>query len=230
MKKLIIFPLLIVAMTSFIPMQAAKANAIIVNGETPSEAEALSTRALWIILLNSTNTDSLNLAVKLCTQGVEKDPEYADSYFYRGEALYFLSDFEGSLKDFDIAVEKRGDKYDYQYRGEAKFKLNDNEGALADYKKAQQKGFGSTESSAHLAMSDANNLGIAFYDAENYSKAVDAFTISVSAQETQNNVFNRGNAEYLSGDKAAALVDWKRSGKLGNKSGKSSYKKFRKEK
>lgn len=230
MKKLIIFPLLIVAMTSFVPMHATNAKAIIVNGETPSDAEALSTRALWIIILNSTNTDSLNLAVNLCSQGIEKDPEYADAYFYRGEAKFFLADYTGSISDFDVAVAKRGDEYDYQYRGEAKFKIGDNDGALADYKKAQQKGFGSSTSGAHLSMNDANDLGIAFYDAENYTKAVEAFTLSVNAQETQNNVFNRGNAEYLSGDKAAALVDWKRSGKLGNKSGKSSYKKFRKEK
>lgn len=226
MKKFLILPV-IALMTSFVPMHAEQNNTTI-KSETPAKAEELNKRASWIIILNSTNTDSLNLAVKLCTEAITLDNELADAYFNRGDAYYFLGDFTTALKDFDIAVEKRGDAYDHQFRGETLFKLGDKLGALSDYKKAAEKGFSETESGAHLAMNDANDLGIAFYEAENYTKAVEAFNISINAKENKNNTFNRGNANYLAGDKAAALVDWKRSGKLGNKSGKSSYKKFRK--
>ncbi|MDQ3108557.1 MAG: tetratricopeptide repeat protein [Bacteroidota bacterium] len=227
MKKFLILPI-IALMTSFVPMYAEQNNSATGNSESAAKAEELNKRASWIIILNSTNTDSLNLAVKLCTEAIELDGELADAFFNRGDAYYFLGDFTTAIKDFDIAVEKRGDAYDHQFRGETRVKLGDNDGALADFKKAADKGFSSTASGAHLAMNDANDLGILFYDAEQYDKAVEAFTISVNAQENKNNTFNRANAEYLAGDKAAALVDWKRSGKLGNKSGKESYKKFRK--
>jgi tetratricopeptide (TPR) repeat protein len=230
MKKHIILPLLVALMTSFIPLHAAQGNSVTVNGEEPAKAEALSTRASWIIIFNSTNTDSLNLAVKLCSEAISLDGELIDAYFNRGDAYYFLGDYTTALKDFNTAVEKRGDAYDHQFRGETKFKLGDNEGALADYQRAAEKGFSGTTSGAHLAMNDANDVGIAFYNAENYTKAIEAFTLSVNAQETKNNVFNRGNAEYLAGNKSAALADWKRSGKLGNKTGRSSYRKYKKEK
>lgn len=228
MKKLIILPLLIVLMASFVPLHAEQGKSVIVNSENSVKAEELNKRASWIILLNSTNTDSLNFAIKLCTEAITLDTELADAYFNRGDAHFFLGDYITALKDFDIAVEKRGDKYDHQFRGETKFKLGDHEGALADFQKAANKGFHETASGAHLAMKDANDLGIAFYNAEKYDKAVEAFNISVNAQENKNNTFNRGNANYLAGNKTEALADWKRSGKLGNKSGKSSYKKFRK--
>jgi tetratricopeptide (TPR) repeat protein len=224
MKKFLILPI-IALMTSFVPMHAEQINNVI---EGPAKAEELNKRASWIIILNSTNTDSLNLAVKLCSEAIELDGDLADAFFNRGDAYYFLGDYTTALKDFDIAVEKRGDAYDHQFRGETKVKLGDHEGALADFKKAFDKGFASTASGAHLAMNDANELGIAFYNADKYEQAVEAFTISINAQENKNNTFNRANAAYLAGDKSAALVDWKRSGKLGNKDGKSSYKKYRK--
>ncbi len=228
MKKHIILPLLIALMTSFVPAHAEQVKAVIINSENTANAEELNTRAAWIILLNSKNTDSLHFAIELCTEAITLDAELADAYFNRGDAHFFLGDFTTALKDFDIAVEKRGDKYDHQFRGETRFKLGDNDGALADFQKAADKGFGNSESGAHLAMSDANDLGIAFYNAENYSKAVEAFNISISAEENKSNTFNRGNANYLAGNKEEALADWKRSGKLGNKDGKSSYKKYRK--
>jgi tetratricopeptide (TPR) repeat protein len=227
-KKHIILPLLIALMTSFVPMHAEPVQAAIVTEENTAKAEELNTRAAWIILLNSKNTDSLHFAIDLCTEAITLDAELADAYFNRGDAHFFLGDFTTALKDFDIAVEKRGDKYDHQFRGETRFKLGDNDGALADFQKAEDKGFSASESGAHLAMNDANDLGIAFFNAENYSKAVAAFNISINAEENKSNTFNRGNANYMAGDKAAALADWKRSGKLGNKSGKESYKKYRK--
>ena len=225
MKKFLILPL-IALMTALVPMHAEQINAT--TGEGTAKAEELNQRASWIIILNSTNTDSLNLAIKLCTEAISLDGELADAFFNRADAYYFLGDYMTALKDFDIAVEKRGDAYDHQFRGETKAKLGDNDGALADFKKAAEKGFASTATGAHLAMNDANDLGIAFYNAEKYELAIEAFTVSINAQETKNNTFNRGNAEFLNGDKAAALTDWKRSGKLGNKDGKSSYKKYRK--
>ncbi|CAN5857873.1 hypothetical protein BH11BAC7_BH11BAC7_07560 [soil metagenome] len=226
MKKLLILPI-IALITNFVPLHAAQNN-VTAKPEKPETAEELNKRASWIIILNSTNTDSLHFAIDLCTQAIKLDNELADAYFNRGDAFYFLGEYTTALEDFDIAVEKRGDAYDHQFRGETRFKLGDKLGALSDYKKASEKGFASTESGAHLAMNDANDLGIAFYEAENYNKAVEAFNVSINAKENKNNTFNRGNANYLAGDKDAALADWKRSGKLGNKAGKSSYKKFRK--
>ncbi len=226
MKKFLILPI-IALMTSFVPMHAEQINATI-KSEITAKAEELNARAAWIILLNSKNTDSLHLAIELCTEAITLDAELADAYFNRGDAHFFLGDYSTALKDFDSAVEKRGDKYDHQFRGETRFKLGDHDGALADFQKAADKGFNSSETGAHLAMSDANDLGIAYYNVENYSKAVEAFNISINAEENKSNTFNRGNANYLAGDKTAALADWKRSGKLGNKDGKLNYKKYRK--
>jgi tetratricopeptide (TPR) repeat protein len=225
MKKHIILPIIVALMSGFIPTHATT----IVADEKPSKAEELNTRASWIIIFNITNNDSLDLAIKLCSEAISLDENLADAYFNRADANYFKGEYSVALKDFDIAVEKRGDAYDHQYRGETKAKLGDNEGALADFKLAAEKDFAATETGAHLAMNDANDLGIAFYNAEKYSQAVEAFNVSVNAQANKNNLFNRANAEYLSGNKSAALADWKRSGKMGNKSGRQSYRKYKKE-
>ncbi len=228
MKKHLIFPLLIAVVTGIAPLKAGQGYSTKINGgEDPTKAEALTKRAGGIIILNSENKDSLNFAIALCTQAMELDENNVTAHFNRGYAALILENYAEALKDFDVAVEKEGDGYDYEFRGKTKFKMGDMDGALVDFKSAAEKGIANTTGGAHIAMDDANDLGIAFYNAEKYDKAVEAFNVSVDAQPNENNIFNRANAEYLTGDKTAALQDWKKSGKLGNKDGKKSYKKFR---
>jgi tetratricopeptide (TPR) repeat protein len=221
MKTQIIFPVLFAIAAGITPLKAG------VVSEDPTKADELTKRAGAIIIYNTDNKDSLHFAISLCDQAIQMDAENVTAHFNRGYAALMLENYTEALKDFDFAVEKEGDAYDYEFRGETKFQMNDLDGALADYKSAGNKGIGNAEGSAHLAMGDANALGIAYYNAEKYDKAIDAFTVSVDAQLTQNNIFNRANAEYLNGDKEMALQDWKKSGKLGNKEGKKSYKKFK---
>ncbi|MCX6310267.1 MAG: hypothetical protein NT084_01355 [Bacteroidetes bacterium] len=228
MKKHLIFPILVAIVTGIVPLKANGNSNFNFCGEDPTKASELTKRAGGIIILNSENKDSLNFAISLCTQAMALDENNITAYFNRGYAALILENYSEALKDFDVAVEKEGDGYDYEFRGKAKFNLGDMEGALTDYKSAQTKGITNSAGGAHMAMTDANELGIAYYNAEKYEQAVEAFTVSVNAQLTENNIFNRANAEYLSGNKEAALQDWKKSGKLGNKDGKESYKKFRK--
>lgn len=228
MKKQIFFPILFVLLTGIAPLKASP-NYSTKNssGEDPTKAEELTKRAGIIIILNSDNKDSLNFAITLCEQAIALDENIVTAYFNRGYAAFILEDYSQALKDFNVAVEKEGDGYDYEFRGKTKFKMGDMDGALADFKSAATKGIANTEGGAHLAMDDANELGIAFYTAEKFEKAIDAFTVSIDAQANENNIFNRANAEYLYGDKAGALQDWKKSGKMGNKDGKKSYKKYK---
>ncbi|HTL81330.1 MAG TPA: hypothetical protein VL651_06485 [Bacteroidia bacterium] len=226
MKKSIFIPVLAMIFAGAVPVFAGN---VPFNGDEPkTQAADLASKASWMIILNFDNADSLNAAKSICDQAITLDPECVDAYVQRGDASFFLGQYDVALKDFDVAVQKRGNCDDYQYRGECKFNLEDLDGALADYKMAAQKGENDNASGANLAMGDANRLGIKLYNAEKYSEAVDAFTISVNATPTGNNIYNRANSEYLNGDKASALADWKTAGKLGNKDAKKSYKKFRK--
>ncbi len=228
MKKHIFLPILVAGAMGIIPLKANNLS-FAKDDDSKTKAAALNEKATWMIIFNTDNADSLNCAIKLCSQAIELDPTLTDAFFNRGDASYFLHDYNSAIKDFDLVVDKRGEATDFQYRGECKFNLSDNAGALADFQAAASKGIASTLSGQSLAMNDANTLGIAFYNAANYSDAVKAFTVSVNALKTGTNLFNRANAEYMAGDHPSALADWKQSGKMGNKEGKKSYKKFRKQ-
>ncbi|MBI3511740.1 MAG: tetratricopeptide repeat protein [Bacteroidetes bacterium] len=227
MKKHIILPILAAMVAGTISLNAGNIKIKAID-ETPTKATELSNKAFWCMILNFTNEDSLKYAVSLCDQAIALDPDLIDAYFNRADARYFMGDYANALKDFDITVEKRGHADDFQYRGECKYNLNDFEGALADFTKAADLGESSTESGASLAMKDANVLGIAFYNANNYDKAVTAFKISVNATTTGTNLYNLANSEYLAGDHSTAINDWHRSMKMGDKDAKKAYKKYRK--
>ena len=229
MKKSIFFPAIAMIFASAASAFAGNLQPKFNDGDEPKQqATDLVSKASWMIILNFDNNDSLNSAKSLCDQALVLDPECVDAYVQRGDANYFLGQFEEGLKDFDAAVAKRGNGDDYQCRGECKFNLEDLEGALADYKMAAQKGENDEASGAFLASADANRLGIKLYNAQKYDLAVEAFTLSVNAGPTSTNIYNRANAEYLSGDTSGALADWKTAGKMGNKEAKRSYRKFRK--
>jgi tetratricopeptide (TPR) repeat protein len=234
MKKSIILFTVAAGLINFVPM---KANPILVNekigitissDENIEKAKDLSDKAWWIILLNADNKDSLHVAIDLCSQAIDLNPDLADAYFNRADAKCDLENYSEALTDFNIVIDKRGEARDFQYRGECKFKLNDNDGALTDFQTAESKGYCENDVRKLIADGDANQLGIAFYNAEQYDKAVKAFTISIDAEKTKNNLFNRANSEYMAGNHSDALVDWKASGKLGNKDGRKSYRKYRK--
>jgi len=224
MKKHIILPFLV---AMFACTATVKANPGFISAEPDSEkAAALAEQASWTILLNFFNTDSLNYAVTLCNKAIDLSPGCAEAYSSRGFARYFMNDYQTAEKDFDVAVQKRGSAQDFEDRGECKFHLSDNDGALADYQSAAAKGQSLTASGADLLMADANDLGIAFYNAGQYTKAVQAFTISINSEITGTNLFNRANAEYMNGDSASACTDWHTSWKMGSKQGKKAYKKM----
>ena len=44
-------------------------------------------------------------AVKNFDKAIDLDPEYSDSWYFRGRSKYFLNQYEEAIKDFDKAIE-----------------------------------------------------------------------------------------------------------------------------
>jgi tetratricopeptide (TPR) repeat protein len=61
--------------------------------------------------------------------------------YKRGECKFFLNDYKGAIKDFDLCLEINKE---YQYalalRGESKLKIDDKEGACKDLNMAYKLG------------------------------------------------------------------------------------------
>lgn len=69
-------------------------------------------------------------------------PKDAEVYYNRGECKFFLEDYQGVIKDCDIAIENESDyEKAYALRAQAKVKLNDSDGACKDFYKAKKYGY-----------------------------------------------------------------------------------------
>src|ERR1017187_2764798 len=74
--------------------------------------------------------------IKLFSRIIEKYPNNSIAYSIRGTAKRHLGDFEGTISDYNKALELYPNAKTFHSRGIAKGKLGDYSGAIQDYNKA----------------------------------------------------------------------------------------------
>ncbi|MCX7697439.1 MAG: tetratricopeptide repeat protein [Bacteroidales bacterium] len=75
------------------------------------------------------------------TELIQKYPEYAEAYAYRGLCKYFLKDYEGAINDYNKALEIQPNFAEvYDLRGIARGELGDSKGACEDWRRAFELG------------------------------------------------------------------------------------------
>ncbi|WP_158054542.1 tetratricopeptide repeat protein [Scytonema sp. HK-05] len=76
-------------------------------------------------------------AVKDYNQAIQIDPNYTDAYIGRGDAHYFLKDYEAAIEDYTQVIRLVPDLADaYMIRAIARCELRDKQGAIKDNREA----------------------------------------------------------------------------------------------
>ena len=78
--------------------------------------------------------------LEVCNQAIEKNKDYENPHFYIGSCKGTVHDFNGALKEFNIAIEKHSDTLVYARRAKIKVQLKDLVGACEDYYNSAQLG------------------------------------------------------------------------------------------
>ena len=73
-------------------------------------------------------------------KAIEKNKDYENPHFYIGSCKGTVHDFNGALKEFNIAIEKHSDTLVYARRAKIKVQLKDLVGACEDYYNSAQLG------------------------------------------------------------------------------------------
>src|ERR1035437_4746136 len=76
--------------------------------------------------------------IRLLTRIIEKYPHNSIAYSIRGTTKKNLGDYEGTIEDYDKALEFYPNAKTYFGRGVAKSNLGDFKGAIQDYNKAME--------------------------------------------------------------------------------------------
>ena len=81
-------------------------------------------------------------AINYYTRVLKFRPDDPEILFLRGECKFMIGDYRGSIKDFDLSLNKDDDnEMAYFKRGEAKLMLEDKTGACEDFVKAKKNGY-----------------------------------------------------------------------------------------
>ncbi len=80
---------------------------------------------------------SYNRAIDELNVAIDLKPDYANSFFNRGELFFELEDYASAIKDYTQAIELKSDDAQYfNSRGHSKFMLQAHSDALLDYERA----------------------------------------------------------------------------------------------
>lgn len=210
----------------------------------------LSERKAWVSQLLSEanreiNDNRFDVAIRLCTHVIEKDPENDNAYNTRGIAYGQMKMFDLAIKDFDEAINHNPQKHYYSNRALAKINKGELDNAIEDYSAAitidstddklyalrgyayfQNKNFEMSVADYNEAIkinhdesSYYANRGIAYFMLNDFSKAIEDFSIGIKInRENPMFYFNRGNAKYQINDFSGAIADFDEAIKLNNKS------------
>jgi len=87
-------------------------------------------------------------AIKLCNKLVKLYPDNPDVYFLRGINHYIIAEYEDAINDFDQTLEIDSEYPDaYLYRAKSKKSNKNYWSALRDYNKAKNENFSQTVTS-----------------------------------------------------------------------------------
>src|ERR1035437_8962319 len=85
---------------------------------------------------NKTKKGIYQKNIRLFTRIIEKYPNNSIAYSIRGTSRKNLGDYQGTIEDYNKAIELYPNAKTYNSRGVTKCKLGDYEGAIQDYNKA----------------------------------------------------------------------------------------------
>jgi tetratricopeptide (TPR) repeat protein len=177
-----------------------------------------------------------NDAIYKHTKAIELNPNFAESYYDRGEARLYIEDYEGAIIDFNKAIEL-DPKYIEAYlnRGYAKGYLQDISGAIADYSIAIaldpnyedayfSRGFAKNflddfkgaiadyDMAIKLNQDNASaffNRGLAKFDIKDYSGSIDDLSQTIKIDPYHIDAYiNRANAKCFMKDYKNAIFDF----------------------
>jgi protein O-GlcNAc transferase len=164
--------------------------------------------ALHLLGVIACQTKDLHKAEELFSRAIEINPDVAEAYNNRGNALYGLKRLDEALASFDKAIALKPDYAEaYFNRGNALKGLDRLDGALASFDRAIAE---------KADYADAyNNRGNALYDLKRFDEALASYDNAIALKADYAEAYNnRGNAlcdlkrfdeAHASFDKAIAL-------------------------
>lgn len=162
----------------------------------------------------------INKAYDLWVDGKYSDPKLAVQYFEKaislngdshaaymgkGLALYYLEDYQNSLKMYNKSLSLNPDySHAYNNRALVYFKLKNYNAAMYDYTKAIEK-----DPNYALAY---NNRGLLYYEIKNYQSALMDFNKSIELDPGYKNAYySRALAKYYLKDYIGSIDDYSTS-------------------
>lgn len=186
----------------------------------------------------------LNLALSNFNKSIEINPT-KEIYEYRGWTKYYLLDYYNALLDFNQQVNLDPTNHiAYYNRGSAKNELNDNYGAINDYEKAielepsfsmaynnlgwtyfEKKKYKEAIKYLNIAIEKDSSNYIAWdsraetrFNLADYKGCIYDCTMAIFLNnQMANSYFIRGRANFRTGKKKDACIDWSEAGQYGMK-------------
>ncbi|TAG93334.1 MAG: tetratricopeptide repeat protein [Oscillatoriales cyanobacterium] len=141
-------------------------------------------------------------AVAAYTQAIQLNPNYADAYINRGNALDILGNKQSALDDYNQALRINPNLANaYLGRGGIRLILGDKQGAIDDFNQVVQTNPNDADS--------YNTRGASRYYLGDKQGAIKDYTQALSIDPNLSSIyFNRGLARRDSGDNRGALADF----------------------
>ena len=162
----------------------------------------LSDKALFSLAFQAQNAGNTTKAIELYTQAIALNPNYADTYYNRGNEYYHLKEYEAAIKDYNqaIALDPKNAKM-YFNRGVVQYEVKNYEAAIKDYNQAITL----DPKNARMYL----NRGAVYYEINNYKEAIRDYNQVVYLDEKYKQIYrNRGAVHYEMSNYEAAIKDY----------------------
>lgn len=168
-------------------------------------AGAMITLILVLSYLSHGYADVWSNAISLRTDMIEKYPDNAFAYYWRGDIYYKSRDYVKALIDFDEAIKRDTTKPDFfNGRGNVYRDRNEYDAAIADYTRCLK-----TDPGFSIAY---NNLGILYTHKGNYKEAVVNYNKSIELSPSFTDAYtNKGNMYYEENNYDSALLSFNKA-------------------
>lgn len=139
-------------------------------------------------------------------KAIELNPGYAEAFYFRGFVNSRIGRYKESVADFTRTLEIDPDRLRaYESRAESKIKLKDFKGALADYDEFILR----YAVEGYRTLGSLQDRGKLRYFLGDHNGAIEDFSKAISMDRDSTPHFLRGAAYLKTGDKVAALKDFK---------------------